>query len=187
MTNMISLILIAFALAMDAFAIAITSGIKLKKVRLKQALLMASFFGFFQAFMPVLGWLAGKWAIRIIRSFDHWIAFGLLLTIGVKMIHDARQPDNQSAFNRFQITILTLLAISTSIDALAVGITLSFLKVQIVEPVIIIGLITFTLSLAGVYIGNLFGHFFEKKLETVGGLILIGIGIKILIEHLFFN
>jgi putative Mn2+ efflux pump MntP len=182
--NLFSIVMIALALAMDAFAVSISSGITLKKVRLWQALQMAGFFGFFQAFMPVLGWLAGRWAIQVIQAFDHWIAFALLFFIGLKMIHDACRPGSPAFINPLKLSILFLLALSTSIDALAVGISLSFLKVDIIEPVLIIGFITFILSFAGIYIGRIFGHIFEKKLEIIGGLVLIGIGIKILFEHL---
>lgn len=183
MTGTLSIVLIAVALSMDAFAVSVSSGIAIQRLKIRHALLIASFFGAFQAFMPVLGWLAGKWAKRLIESIDHWIAFGLLLLVGIKMIHEARQ-NNPSTFNPLKIHILFLLAISTSIDALAVGITLSFIEVRLIQPVLVIGLVTFTLSFLGTYIGNFFGHIFEKKLEIIGGLILILIGVNILISHL---
>lgn len=184
--NPISILMIALALAMDAFAVSISSGVSQKEVSMRRALLMAGFFGMFQALMPVLGWLSGRWAIELIQAFDHWIAFGLLLFIGGKMIHEGIQTDGQPATNPFKLRVLLMLSLSTSIDALAVGVSLSFLKTEILTPALMIGLITFLLSFFGVYIGKIFGHIFEKKLEIIGGLILMGIGIKILVEHLFF-
>lgn len=187
MTDLLSIILIAFALAMDAFTVSISSGISIKKLEIKHALLIASFFGTFQALMPLLGWLAGKGAIKQIQAIDHWIAFGLLLLIGSKMIFEAMVKKNHTMTNPLRLSILFILAISTSIDAFAIGITLSLIAVSLITPVIIIGMITFVLSFIGTYIGKLLGHIFEKKLEIIGGLILIGIGTKILIEHLSFR
>jgi putative Mn2+ efflux pump MntP len=145
------------------------------------------FFGAFQAFMPLVGSLAGLTLREYIAHCDHWIAFGLLAAVGGKMIYESfkiksveENPDPSNIF------VLLVLSVATSIDALAVGITLSLIAGSIVVAVIIIGLITFVLSYLGVYIGKRFGHFFESKMEALGGIILIGIGTKVLIEHLFF-
>lgn len=169
---------------MDAFAVSITSGITVRHLRIKHALKIALFFGFFQAIMPIIGWLSGISLRNIISGFDHWIAFGLLSIIGCKMIYESFKLKKEK-INPQNIYILFILSIATSIDALAVGLSLSFLKVAIILPAIIIGVVTFLLSFFGVYVGNKVGHFFERKIEMIGGLVLIGIGLKILIEHLF--
>jgi putative Mn2+ efflux pump MntP len=182
--NLLSAVLIALALAMDAFAVSVSSGIAIRQVKWKHALKIAAYFGGFQALMPVIGWWLGIQVLDLIRGVDHWIAFGLLAVIGGKMIRDARQEENRLPVDPLKITTLLLLAVSTSIDALAVGITFSVLAVNILPLIIIIGSVTFCLSAAGSFIGGYFGHIFEEKLEIAGGLILIGLGIKILIEHL---
>ena len=178
--------LLALALAMDAFAVSITSGVTIKKMRLRHALRIAAFFGVFQAVMPILGWSLGKlWATQL-AQVDHWIAFGLLLVIGVKMIYEAMQLEQieKEKGDPLNFYILLSLAVATSIDAAAVGVSLSFLEVAIVGPSIVIGAITFVISLAGTYIGKRFGDMFGKKIEILGGIVLIGIGVKILVEHL---
>ncbi|HER24101.1 MAG TPA: manganese efflux pump [Candidatus Atribacteria bacterium] len=183
--NIITIIFIAFGLAMDAFAVSITSGFSIKSLKLNNALKIGIFFGLFQAIMPVIGWLAGLSFREVISHVDHWIAFGLLTIIGCKMIYESSQMEAKNdKINPLNVYLLLTLSIATSIDALAIGLTLSFLKVSIILPVITIGSITFFLSVIGVYIGNKFRHYFERKIEMVGGFILIGIGIKILIEHL---
>jgi len=183
--NLITIILIAFGLAMDAFAVSVTSGITIKELKIRNALKIALFFGLFQAVMPVIGWLAGLSLRALISSIDHWIAFGLLFIVGCKMIYESfNLASDKRTINPLDVYILLMLSLATSIDALAVGVSFAFLKVSIATPVIIIGVVTFGLSFLGVYIGDRFGHFFEKKIEIAGGLILIGIGIKILIEHL---
>lgn len=181
----LSILFIALGLAMDAFAVSITSGITIKRVKIRQALLIATCFGVFQAVMPVLGWWLGQWAYRFISAVDYWIAFALLLFVGGHMIIVAMHPEEETdAKSPLHIPTLLMLAIATSIDAFAIGISLSMLRVSIVQPVLIIGLVTFVLSFAGVYFGRLFGHLSEKKMEVAGGLVLIGLGVKILIEHL---
>ena len=183
--NGLTIVLIAFGLAMDAFAVSITNGITAKKMKLRNALAPAISFGLFQAFMPVIGWLAGLTLIQFIAGIDHWIAFGLLSFIGCKMIYESTKIGAEK--ENFELTnpyVLLMLSIATSIDALAVGLSFAFLKISIVAPVLIIGLITFILSFCGAYIGNKIGHFCENKIEILGGLVLIGIGLKILIEHL---
>ena len=183
--DIISIIFIAFGLAMDAFAVSITSGLTIKSLKINNALKIAVFFGLFQAIMPLIGWLAGLSFRDFISGVDHWIAFGLLSIIGCKMIYESSKMDlNEKKIDPLNIYVLFILSIATSIDALAVGLSLSFLNVSIALPAIIIGIVTFLLSIFGVYFGNRFGHYFERKIEIIGGLILIGIGIKILIEHL---
>jgi len=183
----LTIIIIAVGLAMDAFVVSIVSGSAYRQLHVKHALRMALFFGAFQAFMPLIGSLAGLTLREYIAHYDHWIAFGLLVAVGGKMIYESfkiksveENPDPSNIF------VLLVLSVATSIDAFAVGITLSLLAGSIVVAVIIIGLITFILSYLGVYIGKRFGHFFESKIEALGGIILIGIGTKVLIEHLFF-
>lgn len=181
----LQIIIIAIGLAADAFAVSVSSGAIIEKLHLRHAMRIAIFFGFFQGLMPWIGWRVGNLATELIRSIDHWLAFGILLFIGGKMIYESRKLEEEieKTVNPLNIYVLFTLAIATSIDALAVGVTFSFLNISIVEPIIVIGIITFLFSLAGTYIGEFFGHVFEDKIELAGGLILIGIGIKILIEH----
>jgi putative Mn2+ efflux pump MntP len=183
--KLITILLIAVGLAMDAFAVSIVSGSLYKELKVRHALRMALFFGGFQAVMPIIGFLAGVGLKEYISASDHWIAFALLCFVGGKMIYEAFQIESAEK-NRDPANLLVLLALSfaTSIDALAVGITLSLLKAPLVLTVTVIGLVTFSLSYAGVSIGKRFGHFFESRIEIIGGVILIAIGVKILIEHL---
>ena len=183
--TLITIIIIALGLSMDAFAVSIVSGAAYKQLKIKHALRIALFFGGFQAIMPLIGYLAGLSIKNYIASYDHWVAFGLLSAVGVKMIYESfKIKSAENNLNPTNILILLVLSIATSIDALAIGITLSFLKVSLVMAVSIIGLVTFVLSYLGVFIGKRFGHFFENKIEAIGGLILIGLGVKILFEHL---
>ena len=175
--------LIAVSLAMDAFAVAVSSGVILKQMKLKHAMRIASFFGFFQALMPVIGWISGRTFYKYICSCEHWIAFVLLSAVGGKMIYEALQSDKEANFDPLNVYVLFMLAIATSIDALAAGVTFSFLNIDIWQSVFLIGTITFIISLIGTQIGKTFGHLFENQLEILGGIILIGIGIKILIQH----
>ncbi len=184
--DFITIFLIALGLAMDAFAVSIASGVTLKCFKAVPAFRMAIFFGGFQAIMPVLGWLAGSTFHNCIQAFDHWIAFGLLAFIGGKMIYESSFIEKtESKCDPNSLSTVFILAIATSIDALAVGLSFSVLNVSIIQPVIITGIVTFLLSLLGVYIGGKFGSLFESKIELAGGIVLIGIGVKILIEHLF--
>ncbi|MBN2591782.1 MAG: manganese efflux pump [Sedimentisphaerales bacterium] len=184
----ISVIIIAVGLAMDAFAVSVASGAAYKQLHVKHAFRMAAFFGGFQAFMPLIGALAGLSIKSYIQEIDHWIAFAILSVIGGKMIYEAfKIAEAEKNCNPSNILVLLTLSVATSIDALVVGITLSLVASNIIVAVIIIGLITFILSYMGVYIGKKFGHFFENKIEALGGFVLIALGIKILIEHLFFN
>lgn len=185
--KLLTIVIIAVALAMDAFAVSIASGSAYKQLKLRHSLRIAIFFGGFQAFMPLIGSLAGLTLKKYIENYDHWIAFGLLIAVGAKMIYESFKisPAEQS-FDPSNIFVLLVLSVATSIDALAVGITLSLITSSIIAAVIIIGIVTFILSYLGVFIGKKIGHFFENKIEALGGLVLIALGIKILFEHLFF-
>lgn len=183
--NLITIFLIALALAMDAFAVSIASGIAIKKLRIGHALTIALWFGFFQAIMPLIGWLGGVSLRDLLSSVDHWVVFGLLLFIGLKMIWEAFQIEPiEKESNPLDIRILFALSLATSIDALATGVSFALLGMPVVLPVIVIGMVTFVLSFAGVWIGDRGGHFFGKKMEIVAGIILIAIGVKVLISHL---
>ncbi len=181
--------MIGVGLSMDAFAVAICKGLNMRKLDKGQTLVIALFFGGFQALMPFLGWLLGKQFESYITSFDHWIAFVLLAFIGGKMIWDVFKGDDKDeaycrASARLDIKELFVLAIATSIDALAVGISFAFLQVNIGFAITLIGCTTFVLSAAGVFVGHKFGAKYEDKATVVGGVILILIGLKILLEHL---
>ncbi|MCF7858068.1 MAG: manganese efflux pump MntP family protein [Candidatus Cloacimonetes bacterium] len=183
----ITILIIALGLALDAFAVSITSGVTLRCFKVRPAFRVAIFFGGFQALMPVIGWFAGSSFKSYIETFDHWIAFGLLVFIGSKMIYESIMiKEAEKKCDPNNLNTVLILAIATSIDALAVGLSFSILQVEIIKPVLIIGLVTFFVSLGGVYLGGKFGSLFENKIELLGGLILIGIGIKILIQHLLF-
>lgn len=185
--DLITIIVIAVGLAMDAFAVSIVSGSAYRQLHVKHALRMAVFFGGFQAFMPLIGSLAGLSVKDYIADYDHWVAFGILGAVGGKMIYESFKIKSvEDNFDPSNIFVLLVLSIATSIDALAVGLTLSLIAGSIVVAVIVIGLITFTLSYLGVSIGKKFGHFFENRIEMLGGVILIGLGVKILVEHLLF-
>lgn len=188
MTWMIQTFLIGLGLAMDAFAVAICKGLGMSKLNKKQAIIISIYFGGFQALMPLIGWLLGVGFQQYIVSIDHWIAFVLLGFIGGKMIYEAIKGDDEDAIEVKDAPLnhkeLVLLAIATSIDALAVGVTFAFLEVPIVESIVMIGVTTFIICIIGVVIGNFFGSRLKKKAEFAGGLILILIGLKILLEHL---
>lgn len=182
--NFIALIFTGFALSMDAFAVSITKGMTIKNLKKSTALKMALAFGLFQGGMPLLGWILGISFKNYIEAIDHWIAFILLVFIGINMLKEAfgNNPDNCN--DSVDLKTMIVLAIATSIDALAVGITFAFLKTNIVLASLVIGIITFVVCIIGVKIGNKFGDKYERNAETVGGLILIFMGIKILFEHL---
>ena len=183
--GLITIVIVAVGLAMDAFAVSIVSGSAYKQLNVKHALRIAIFFGAFQAFMPLVGALAGLSVREYIEDYDHWIAFGLLSAIGGKMIYESfKIKSTKEDSNPANILILLVLSVATSIDALTIGITLSLLSVSIALAATIIGLTTFLLSYLGVFIGKKFGHFFENKIEALGGLVLIGLGTRILLRHL---
>lgn len=182
------LAMIGVGLSMDAFAVAICKGLSMKKVNVRYSVILALFFGGFQALMPLLGWLLGSSFQQYITAIDHWIAFGLLVFLGGKMILDVvKEKDEEVCVTEtVQVNVkeFIMLAVATSIDALAVGITFAFLQVHILPSITLIGCITFGFSIAGVLIGNAFGSQFKNKATILGGVILIFIGVKILIEHL---
>ena len=181
---------------MDAFSVAVCKGLQMRRIRWGRTLTVAAFFGGFQALMPLIGWLLGKQFEQYIVAIDHWVAFVLLLFIGGKMILDVikeskedKCPCEQEAAAKdapFRLGELAVMALATSIDALAVGITFAFLQVNIWGAIAIIGVTTFFLSIVGVFIGNIFGTKYQNKATLAGGAVLILIGSKILIEHLFF-
>ena len=180
------LFVIAVGLSMDAFAVSVCKGLSAGRVRLGHALTAGIWFGGFQALMPFLGWLLGSRFQSFISSVDHWIAFLLLGLIGRNMIRESRSQEEEEVGASFAPKAMLPLAVATSIDALAVGVTFAFLRVEIGPAVSCIGVITFLLSAAGVYIGGAFGDRFQGKAELAGGVILVLMGSKILLEHLGF-
>lgn len=169
---------------MDAFAVSICKGLSVKKLKLKHALICGGYFGFFQALMPVIGYFAGVWFADLISSFDHWVVFILLALIGGNMIRESFSNEEEEVGDSFAFKTMFMMAIATSIDALAVGVSFAFLNVNIFTSALLIGLTTFVLSAIGVKVGNVFGSKYESKAELVGGIILILIGLKVLLEHL---
>ena len=191
MAIFIELLLIGVGLSMDAFAVSICKGLAMRRVNKKQALVIGLFFGGFQALMPFIGWALGTQFESYITSIDHWIAFVLLAFIGGKMIAEAVRPEDENVEidkmdPPLDLKEMLVLAVATSIDALAVGITFAFLNYPIGEAVTIIGLTTFCISIGGVYVGNFFGNRYKKKAEIAGGIILVLIGVKILLVHIGF-
>jgi putative Mn2+ efflux pump MntP len=182
--DIVTVLFIAIGLAMDAFAVSMAHGMTVQNRRVATGLTMAFSFGAFQAFMPVLGWLAGLSFIELISGFDHWLAFGLLAFIGGRMIYAAKTASKEEKETKLTAPVLLILSVATSIDALAVGLSFSLLRVSITTPVIAIGIVTFLLSLTGFSFGNKIGKFFKRKVQAIGGIVLIAIGIKILLEHL---
>lgn len=184
--GLIELFLIAVGLSMDAFAVSVCKGLAMPKCTFKKAAIVGLWFGGFQALMPAIGYVLGAQFQETIASIDHWIAFVLLALIGGNMIHEALDNDEEEADASLDVKTMFLLAVATSIDALAIGITFAFLKVNIIPAVCFIGIVTFIISFAGVKIGNVFGACYKNKAEIVGGVILILLGLKILLEHLGF-
>ena len=184
--GLIELFLIAVGLSMDAFAVSVCKGLAMPKCTFKKAAIVGLWFGGFQALMPAIGYFLGAQFQETIASIDHWIAFVLLALIGGNMIHEALDNDEEEADASLDVKTMFILAVATSIDALAIGITFAFLKVNIIPAVCFIGIVTFIISFAGVKIGNVFGARYKNKAEIVGGVILILLGLKILLEHLGF-
>ena len=180
------LFLIALGLSMDAFAVSICKGLSMSKINPRHALIIGLYFGGFQAFMPLIGYTLGVRFQNAITAYDHWLAFILLAVIGGNMIKESMDKELENLDSSVAFKDMVILAIATSIDALAVGVTFAFLKVQIVPAVCFIGVITFFLSVVGVKVGTIFGSRYKSKAEFVGGFILLLIGAKILVEHLFF-
>lgn len=182
--DLLSLFILAVGLSMDAFAVSICKGLAMDRVTLKKAGIVGLWFGGFQALMPAIGYLLGSRFEQFITAIDHWIAFILLGIIGASMIKEALSKDEEHATASLDVNTMFLLAVATSIDALAVGVTFAFLQVNILAAVLFIGMTTLSLSMIGVKVGNIFGLRYKAKAEIAGGVILILMGIKILLEHL---
>ncbi len=181
----LSTLLLAVGLAMDSFTVSICSGMTMNPLRLRHAVRIAFAFGLFQALMPVLGWFGGLAFRQFITAYDHWVAFALLAAIGGKMIHESFQGDAcERTIDVASLSVLLVLSVATSIDALAVGLSLSFIDVPIAAPVITIGAVTALLCLGGVYVGRRCGSLLHSRALLLGGLILVGIGLRIVISHL---
>jgi putative Mn2+ efflux pump MntP len=188
--GLLEIILIAVGLAMDAFAASIVLGLSVKKPNLKEIVIPSAYFGFFQTLMPIIGYFAGIYFANKIEDSDHWIAFILLGFIGGKMIKESfskEQKEDKPDKNPFGHIKILVLAVATSIDALVVGVTFAFFAANIYQAALIIGAVTFFISICGVMMGNLFGIQFRSKAEFIGGAVLVAIGVKIVIEHLFFQ
>ena len=183
--NICEIILIGIGLAMDAFAVCICKGLSLKRIEKGKQLEISTYFSVFQAIMPLIGYLIGLTFNNSIQKFDHWVSFFLLCVIGINMIKESFDNDIEKKNNKIDIKTLLLLAIATSIDALAVGVTFAFLKTNILLSILIIGIITFILCMAGIKIGIKFGDKLHGRAEIVGGIILILIGFKILIVGIY--
>lgn len=190
--NLLELLIIAIGLSMDAFAVSIGKGLSVTKIKLSHALKVGLWFGGFQALMPLIGYLLGSTFADIVSAYDHWVAFVLLALIGGNMIKEAFEKDDECDCNKKEkncfgfVTMLTL-AVATSIDALAIGVTFAFFKVAIIPAIITIGITTFLFSVAGLKIGHIFGCKYKSHAELFGGVILILIGLKILLEHTIFS
>ena len=181
--SLIELFILALGLSMDAFAVSVCKGLSVKQLRLRHALITGLYFGGFQALMPLIGYFLGTQFQSLITDIDHWIAFVLLVLIGINMIRESR-GESEELDASFGFKVMLPLAVATSIDALAVGVTFAFLQVQIVAAVSLIGITTFILSAVGVKIGNVFGAKYKSRAELLGGVVLILMGLKILLEHL---
>lgn len=184
--DILSIILIAVGLSMDSFAVSITNGLTIKELNIKRILTISLSLAIFQAVMPLIGWMAGLGIEKYIKDLDHWIAFALLSLIGAKMIYDGAKKNADAKDIELKILTLVGQSFATSIDAFAVGISFALLDISIVTPILIIGIITFGFSLLGLQLGKFFGKRMRKSVEIFGGIVLVGIGIKILIEHLYF-
>ena len=183
--SIVKLLFIAVSLSMDAFAVSVCKGLNMKKINYKHAVIIGGFFGVFQAVMPLIGWAVGKQFADLVTSVSHWIAFGLLVFIGGKMLIEAiKGGDDEEVPDGLDYKELFVLAVATSIDALAVGVVFAFENVKIVPSVLLIGVVTFVLSVIGVAVGNRFGAKYNKRAEIAGGVILILLGTKILLEGL---
>lgn len=182
--NLFTLFLIAVGLSMDAFAVSICKGLALRRISVRHMLLVGLWFGGFQALMPLIGYLVGRQFEASIKFIDHWIAFILLALIGINMIKESLSHEEEPGNASLAIKTMFLLAVATSIDALAMGVSFAFLGVKIIPAISFIGVTTFLFSGAGLKIGSIFGTKYKSKAELAGGIILILIGIKILVEHL---
>ena len=182
----VRLFLIALGLSMDAFAVSVCKGLSMRRMNWRQALVIGLFFGGFQAVMPLVGWGLGRQFERFITAYDHWIAFALLVFIGAKMIYEALKPEEGGIAGdaKMDVRELFMLAVATSVDALAVGISFAFLRIDIVPSALLIGVTTFSLSVLGVRIGSRLGDAFTRKAEIAGGIVLVLMGVWALVENL---
>ena len=180
------LFILAVGLSMDAFAVSVCKGLSIQKLKPRHAVIVGAWFGAFQALMPAIGWLLGSAFADMIEAVDHWIAFVLLALIGGNMIREALGHEEEDADPSLAPIAMLLLAVATSIDALAVGVTFAFLRVAVVPAVTLIGVCTFAISAAGVKIGNVFGARYKSRAELLGGIVLVLIGLRILLDHLGF-
>ncbi len=181
------ILLIAIGLSFDTLAVSVTTGLVVNHIRFWQAVRIAVVLALFQGLMPLIGWYMGNHVDELLKDFDHWIAFVLLVFIGGRMVVESLKPEEQRKdFNPFKATVLLGMAISTSIDALAVGVTFAFINVDIVVSILAIGAITFIASMMGIRFGKGIGSRCGKRLEIIGGIVLIALGVKILVEHLYF-
>ena len=190
--SLLELLIIAIGLSMDAFAVSIGKGLSVTKIKLSHALKVGLWFGGFQALMPLIGYLLGSTFADVVSAYDHWVAFVLLALIGGNMIKEAFEKDDECDCNKkekncFEFVTMLTLAVATSIDALAIGVTFAFFKVAIIPAIITIGITTFLFSVAGLKIGHIFGCKYKSHAELFGGVILILIGLKILLEHTVFS
>ncbi len=186
--DILTLILIAVGLNFDSFAVSVTTGFVVNKIRFWQATKIALVLAFFQAGMPVLGWFLGSQVKEYIISFDHWIAFGLLSFIGLKMIWESFGKEEETKdFNPFKPAVVIGMAVATSIDALIAGVSFAFIDINILLTAFLIGFLTYVAAMLGMLFGKKAGKWFGKRMEVVGGIILIGLGVKILLEHLLQN
>ena len=183
--NIIDILFIGLGLSMDAFAVSVCKGLAMKKMNIKKALVCSLYFGVFQALMPLIGYFLGSGFKNVVSSVDHWIAFVLLGIIGINMIKEAKSCE--AVNDAMDVKTMLTLAVATSIDALAIGVTFAFLKVSIIPAISIIGTTTFVCCFVGVKLGSIFGEKLKTKAEIAGGVVLILMGTKILIEHLFFQ
>ena len=185
--GLLELFILAVGLSMDAFAVSVCKGLAMPKISIRKTVIVGLWFGGFQAMMPALGYLLGYQFRDKITAIDHWIAFILLVVIGANMIKEACSGECEEENESLDIKTMFLLAVATSIDALAVGVTFAFLQISIIPAVSLIGVITFVFSAVGIKIGSIFGTKYKSKAELAGGIVLILLGSKILIEHLFFS
>lgn len=183
----ITIFLLAIGLCFDSFAVSVSSGLMMKHISFFDAMKISFSLAFFQGMMPLLGWMAGKRISEYLSNYDHWIAFGLLLVIGLRMIWESQKPEENKTFNPLNIWFIIYMSLATSIDALIVGLSFAFLKTNIYASIIIIGIVTFIASMLGILFGKKAGAHFGKKMEILGGIILIVIALKILLEHLYLN
>jgi len=183
----ITIFLIAIGLCFDSFAVSVSSGLMMKHISFFDAMKISFSLAFFQGLMPLLGWLAGKRISEYLSNYDHWIAFGLLVIIGLRMIWESQKPDEDKTFNPLNIWFIIYMSIATSIDALIVGLSFAFLNTNIYISIIIIGIVTFIAAMLGILFGKKAGAHFGKKMEILGGIILIIIASKIILEHLYLN